>query len=335
MSGRAPRLSLVLPYRDAATTLADSIRTLRHQSFTSFECILVDNESADGSPVVARSACGEDARFRHLHVPGSLVDALNSGIAVAQTPLIARMDADDLAHPRRLELQVHALDADPGLSVVSSLIGHFPAAAATDGMRRYERWINGVCSPTQIRDALFVESPLPHPSVLMTRTAVLDAGGYQETGGPEDYDLWMRLLLAGHRARKVPEVLLHWRDSPGRLSRVDPRYHADRFFETKLRYLPQVLERERPLQICGAGPTGRRWARALTRQGYQLRCFLDVDPRKIGRRVRGAPVRPLEKLDPSAGFVLSAVGSPGAREQITSFLAGRGLRAWQDYLCVA
>ena len=114
-------------------------------------------------------------------------------------------------------------------------------------MRRYATWLNALCTPDAIRDALFVESPIAHPTAVITRAALDGVGGYRDTGGPEDYDLWLRLLLAGHRAAKVPEVLLSWRDSPRRLSRVDPRYHRRRFFATKVEHFAR----------CSAAPARR------------------------------------------------------------------------------
>lgn len=330
-----PALSVVLPFRDAAATIAEALQSLRGQSLRAFEGVLVANRSRDASAAVARDLCEQDGRFRLLTVDGSLEDALNAGVAAARAPWIARMDADDRAHPERLERQLSALTADPALSIVSCRVACFSSARLGQGMRRYESWLNSLVSADDIREALFVESPLVHPSVVVSRQAVLAAGGYHATGGPEDYDLWMRLLLGGHRAVKLPEVLLEWRDGPQRLTRTDARYHADRLFATKLRYFPRVVSPGTPLQIWGAGPIGRRWGRALRGRGYVIRRFIDVDPRKLGRVVGGAPVEPPERLAAGDGFVLAAVGSPGAREQIDAYLRAAGLRPWDAYLAVA
>ena len=325
----------MLPFRDAAPTLAKAVESIRAQTLADFECLLIDNGSSDDSLSIARTLVRDDSRFRVIGAAGGLVDALNAGIAVARAPWIARMDADDICHPRRLERQLALLDADPTLTIASSLVECFPATELRDGMRRYEKWLNSVRDPEEIRNALFVESPLPHPSVVVARAALLAVGGYANDDGPEDYDLWMRLLLAGHRAAKVPEALLCWRDSPRRLTRIDPRYAPDRLLETKLRYLPQVVAPPSPLQIWGAGPIGRRWAKELRQRGYPIRRFIDVDPRKIGRRAYGIAIESPSSIDPGDGFVLSAVGTDGAREQIDAWLRDRGLRPWSQYLSVA
>lgn len=335
MTAPSPRISVVLPFRDGADTLDSALHSIAEQTCGGFECVLIDNGSLDGAAALARRRAARDPRFRVVHADGGLVNALNTGIATARAPLIARMDADDLAHPTRLDRQIAALQADPSLSISSCLVECFPASAVRDGMRRYAAWLNSLRTPEQIRDALFVESPIAHPSAVVTRAALAAVGGYHETGGPEDYDLWLRLVLSGHRAAKVPEVLLSWRESPRRLSRVDPRYHRRRFFAAKLAHFPSAVPPADRVQICGAGPTGRRWARALAMRGYSVERFIDVAPRRWGRTLDGVPVVPPGTPDRRDGFTLVAAGSPGARERIEGWLQQCGLRAWDDYLAVA
>lgn len=330
-----PAVSIVLPFRDAADTIAEALESLRTQTCTSFEALLVDHQSRDASVDIARSLCRRDARFRLLTAAGSFVDALNTGLAAARGAWLARMDADDRCHPQRLERQLALLATDPTLSIAGCHVACTAAGRLRQGMRRYEAWLNSIATPEEIRNALFVESPLAHPSVVVSRDAIRAVGGYQETNGPEDYDLWMRLLLAGHRAAKVPAVLLEWRDTPSRLTRTDPRYRRERFFATKLRYIERVIPSATPLQIWGAGPIGRRWGRALRQRGFAVRRFIDVDPRKLRRSIAGAPVEPPATVSQRDGFVLAAVGSPGARERIDAFLRDAGCRPWIDYLAVA
>ena len=84
-------------------------------------------------------------------------------------------------------------------------------------------------SPDAIAREIWIESPLAHPSVVMRRTCLERLGGYQDHGWPEDYDLWLRMHLAGERLAKVPEVLLDWREHPARLTRIDSRYAVENF----------------------------------------------------------------------------------------------------------
>jgi glycosyltransferase involved in cell wall biosynthesis len=328
-------LAVVLPFRDAGTTLGEAIDSLRAQTYARFECVLVDNASRDDSAQIAQAAAVVDARFRVSRFDGTFVGALAHGVAATRAPLIARMDADDRAHPQRFALQVEELARDPSLALVSCHVRCFGAGPVPGGMRRYEAWLNALCEPDEIRNALFVESPLAHPSVVFRRDAFIAAGGYRDDGGPEDYDLWMRMLLAGGRARKLRQVLLDWRDSPHRLTRSDPRYGKDRFFATKLRHFPSAVGRDQPLQIWGSGATARRWARALRARGYRIRRFVDFIATQHGRIVQGIPVEPVEHLRSEDGFILAAVGVAGARAVIADHLGARGLRAGEHYLAVA
>ena len=156
---------------------------------------------------------------------------------------------------------------------------------------------------------MLVESPLAHPSVMMRAAALRGLGGYRAFEGPEDYDLWLRALHAGCRFGKLPEVLLQWRDTPSRLSRTDARYAPERFFELKLESLLRAVPARRTaLVVWGAGPIGKAWARGLTARGRAVRAFVEVDPRKIGQTIHGAPV-----VGVAAAGGVPARGAPGRR----------------------
>jgi hypothetical protein len=89
------------------------------------------------------------------------------------------------------------------------------------------------------------------------------------------------------------------------------------------------------LRIWGAGPTGRRLARALEARGVRATGFVDIDPRKLGRTTRGAPILPPDDLDPARDFVLFAVGARGARELVRAALGRLGFQEGRDFICAA
>jgi hypothetical protein len=182
---------------------------------------------------------------------------------------------------------------------------------------------------------MFVESPLPHPSTMFRRQAFESAGGYLETNGPEDYDLWLRMVIGGARVEKVAQILLRWRESEERLSRNDGRYSKASFFQTKLRHFPSLVPTARPLQVWGAGPTARRWTRSLRARGYEIRRIVDCFDHQIGRNVQGYTVESPAAIRREDGLVLAAVGALGAREAIETDLRGRGFEPMRDYLAVA
>jgi hypothetical protein len=159
------------------------------------------------------------------------------------------------------------------------------------------------------------------------RAEVLRAlGGYREFDGPEDYDLWLRARRAGVRFGKRPEALLRWRDAPQRLSRVHPRYAAERFFALKLEALDAETPAADAFVVWGAGPIGKGWARALAARGRTVRAFVEVDPRKLGRVIHGAPVVRVAGAAAHAGDVhLAAVGNAWSRAEIRRQAAALGL----------
>jgi hypothetical protein len=170
------------------------------------------------------------------------------------------------------------------------------------------------------------------------RTATLRRlGGWRDFDGPEDYDLWLRGFDAGLRFAKLEETLLEWRDSPGRLTRTDPRYAPERFLTLKLEALSRgALAAGRGVVVWGAGPVGKAWSRALRAAGHEVHAFVEVDPRKVGGSRHGAPVVAVAEAGRLRGPLhLAAVGQKGARERIRAEGARLGLADGIDLVAVA
>ncbi len=336
-----PLVTVLLPIRNAAATLSAALDSLLAQTLDDFEVAAVDDGSTDDTAAILANYARRDARVRPLSIPhGGIVAALDKAMATARGGLLARMDADDLCRPRRLELQAAALAADPGLGLVSCRVEFGGCRKACAGYARYVDWTNTLLSPEAISLGRFVESPLAHPSVMFRAAVAREHGGYRSGPFPEDYELWLRWLEAGVRMRKLPEVLLDWADPPGRLSRVDGRYSPAAFSATKAGYLARWLARHNPrhpeVVVAGAGRITRQRVELLVAHGVRIAAYLDVDPRKVGRLVHGRPVLPRDQVPgPGKCFVLSAVGSHGAREDIAAFLEARGFVLGENWLPVA
>lgn len=333
-----PRVSVLLPVRDAAATLPECLDSLARQTLREHEVVAVDDGSLDGSRELLLACARTDTRLRVLARPrAGLVEALNAGLAAARAPLLARMDADDVADPQRLELQLETLEADPALGVLGSRVRLLASPATSAGMRAYVAWSNALLDHEQIARDMLVESPLVHPSVMLRTDALRQLGGYHDHGGPEDYDLWLRALAAGLRFAKHRATLLAWRDAPTRLTRTDPRYAVERFRDLKLQaLLTGPLRDGRPVVVWGAGPIGKGWGRALRARGVALDAFVEVAPRKLGQRIHGAPVVGVAAAAAlGARLHLLAVGQPGARERMRGEARRRGLREGRDFVAVA
>jgi glycosyltransferase involved in cell wall biosynthesis len=313
------------------------LRSIARQTETDWECWIVDDGSSDDTLGIARRQAESDDRFRALPcLHRGIVAALNTGLARCRGRWVARMDADDLMHRRRLEDQATLLESQPALVGVGCHVRIFPRAALRPGRRAYEQWVNGIANADGVRRDAFVECPLAHPTWMIDRPT-LSHFGYRDRGWPEDYDLFLRLLASGHRVGVLPERRLLWRDHPTRLSRTAPAYAIDRFTACKAHHLTVGFLAENPDYILwGHGGTGRALKRALAALGRHPSHIVELHPGRLGNTIDGAPVIPPDALTqiPRKPIVVSVAGTR-PRTQIRTALTSMGFSETHDYVCAA
>jgi glycosyltransferase involved in cell wall biosynthesis len=335
----APVVTVLLPARNAESTVARAVESLLEGTLRDIRVLAVDDGSTDGTRGVLQALAARDSRVEVLDGGGrGLVAALQLASSHATSPYVARMDADDEALPRRLEASVEALEADAHLAGVGTGVELFrDDRPVSPSLQAYAAWLNSLTTAEALFQARFIESPLCHPSVCLRREALVATGGWEDGDFPEDYALWLKLLHQGYGLRNLPEVLLRWRDSAGRLTRTDARYELRRFFWLKARYLALgPLADRRPCTIWGAGPSGLTLTRFLREQGISVERFVEVHPRKVGTRIQGIPVVSGEELGPPGrGLLLLCVGVRWAREELRAELTTRGWVEGVDFLCAA
>lgn len=209
-----PRISVLIPVRNGGDYVDAAIASIRRQTFSDIEIVVVDDHSTDGTPAVLERHAMEDRRVRVLPATGAgIVDALNLALSEARGDLVARMDADDLSEPDRLGRQVAEMDARPDLVLLGT------GAVVMDAQGRVGAVIAVETHPARLVERLPVENPFLHPTVVMRRRAVEAAGGYRRQFAlAEDYDLWTRLARQGVVAN-MPDALLGLRRHPGQSSR--------------------------------------------------------------------------------------------------------------------
>jgi glycosyltransferase involved in cell wall biosynthesis len=331
-----PRVSVLLPVRNAAPTLPGCLASLARQTEPAWECVLVDDGSTDATRVIADAAAARDPRVRVL-APGrlGLVGALNAGLAACRAPLVARMDGDDLMHRERLARQLDALERDPTLAAVGCHVRLAPRRTLTERRREYEAWLNGLASPADVARDAFVECPVAHPTLVMGRE--MAALGYADRAWPEDYDLVLRALAAGLRIGVVPRRLLTWRDGSGRLSRTNPRYSQARFTACKAHYLASGLLAGRDTYVLwGYGATGRSLRRALAAEGRHPSHIVEIKATRIGQRIHGATVVPIDAIGTLRGHpIIVSVARAGPRAEIRAALHAYGFIEGHHFVCAA
>jgi glycosyltransferase involved in cell wall biosynthesis len=301
------------------------------------EVVVVDDGSEDESGGIADLFASRDSRVRVIHTKHQgLVRALNTGLEAAEGEWVLRMDADDIAHPQRVRYYRQYIKDCPDVEIWGSLIRYFPRRSLKNGAIAYEKWVNSIHSHEEITRDIFVECPLPHPTLAYRRKEALEAGGYCDNEMPEDYDLIFRFWERGKRFGKISKYLLFWRDWNGRLSRTDPRYGIDRFMALKVSVLKRSLLINRDAVVSAAGPVGKAFARELLAQGAKVIAFLEVDPDKIGNTVYGIPVWSVEKArEVGSVLILHAVGQKGERQRGRDLYISWGLTEGKDFICVS
>lgn len=339
---KSPLVSVLMPCYNTEDTLEEALDSLKNQTLTDFELIAVNDGSTDGTLQILKKWSSFEPRLRiHNQSHQGIISTLNNGLEACRAAYIARMDSDDRSHPERLRKQFTFLEANPEIALVACQVAGFPRNQVREGFQIYMDWQNALLGDIDIRREMFVESPLAHPSVTMQRSWIKRVGGYQENGWAEDYDLWLRLYLAGGQFAKLPEILLEWREHPDRLTRTDGRYSLENFLRAKAYYLARGPLADRDaIIIWGAGMIGRRLSKHLLRQDLPLVAFIDIDPRKIGRTRRGLPILAPEALHTwwrryQQPALLAGVGARGARAIIRDRLTDIGLCEGVDWWGVA
>jgi glycosyltransferase involved in cell wall biosynthesis len=198
-------VSVVMPVLNGGAWMAEAIDSILGQTLRSLELIVVDDGSGDDSRDIATRAAGRDPRVRTLFLPRlegstSSARAANRGIAIAEGRYVARMDADDIALPHRLELEAAFLE-ERGLDACGGLAQAF----GTDE-RLY--WYPETGAGVE-RELLFRVGIL-HPT-LLARAELMRGHPYLEQASHEDYEWQIRVAAAGARLGNVQEVVLHHR----------------------------------------------------------------------------------------------------------------------------
>lgn len=225
-SMREPAITVLMPAYNAAAFIAEAIGSVLAQTFTDFELLVIDDGSTDDTAAVV-AGIGDPRIRMHRQPNGGVAAALNRGLEVARAPLIARFDADDLCHPKRLERQYAAMQADTTLVIVGSAVDYVDAEK-----NPLFTWQPPAYSHAQLLAGVRRHCPFIHSSVLYRRDVVRAAGGYSEGAHTfEDHLLWTRLLLIGKGAN-TDQPLVQVRFNPASVT-IDERWRPAEFRRIK------------------------------------------------------------------------------------------------------
>lgn len=218
------RVSVIIPVRNGAQFIGQAIDSILSQTLTDLELLVVDDASTDNTPEIIQSY--GDPRLRCLRNPQCLgVSASrNRAMAEARAPYVAFLDADDIAYPQRLEMQVAYLENNPSVALVGSHLDYIDAK----GQQLYsEQPGQRPCAPQALRLELLHRACIL-PSTAMGRTSALrEVGGFSKLDYAEDHDLWCRLAVK-HDLAVMPDRLVAYRQHPNQATfkKISIAYHA-------------------------------------------------------------------------------------------------------------
>jgi len=277
-----PLVSVVMPVHNAQRYLAEAIESILKQTFTDFEFIIIDDGSTDESAVIMQDYARRDARVRvHCQPKRGVVCALNKGLSVANAPLIARMDADDVALPARFEKQVEYLVQHPECVMVGTDVLFIDEDGAPIMLQEHHRAHHAI-------DAELLKGiggAMRHPAVMGRREAIARCGGYHSYNDTaQDIDLFLRLGEIGQLAN-IPETLLHY------------RVHAQSVSQNKQELQSQAVQaalkhawvrrslKGAPPEVWDPGCSGELWRSYRLWTLWALRGGNPTTARKFARRL--------------------------------------------------
>jgi glycosyltransferase involved in cell wall biosynthesis len=222
-------VSIILPVYNASVYLNDCIDSILAQTFTDFELLMMDDGSTDNSIAIAESY--EDERIKVFRCEHDFIQTLNRGLEESRGKYIARMDADDMMMPDRLERQVTLMENNPSVVVCSSTAKAFGFKEKVLGFG------NGIINHVML--LLLLGNPIIHPSI-MVRKDFLTRNNlrYKHYPYAEDYKLWADVCMAGGVFNVIPTPLIKYRISESQVSNK----HRVEQVRTALTIRQEILE---------------------------------------------------------------------------------------------
>lgn len=285
-------ISILMPFKNCAPFLKETLDSILAQTYTSWELIAVDDHSEDsGAEFILKNY--QDNRIKVLTNEGvGIIKALQTGIKQATGTYITRMDADDLMLPIKLKELKEAVDSSSKKSVAVGLVQYFKSDGSLigNGYLRYQNWLNSLALNKASFKEVYKECPIPSPSWMMKTTVFNEIGGFNSETYPEDYELAFRMYAYNLEVMPTVNKVHLWRDYDTRTSRTDENYKDNRYLTLKVNlFLKTDYNPTQKLVLLGAGKKGKMIAKLLIDNGvdFEWRCGI---PSKIGHVIYNQPM---------------------------------------------
>lgn len=206
-------VTVLMPVYNAAPYLNQAIDSILSQSFTDFEFLIINDGSTDQSDEIIRSYSDHRIRYEKNSQNIKLIATLNKGLELANGVFIARMDADDIAEPTRLETQIRFLKDHPEIGICGSWFRSFGQS---------ESKVSYPVSDFEIRYTALYQCPFCHPTVVLRKELVTENDLRYSHDYPhaEDYEFWLRASRVSRMAN-IPHYLLRYRQHDQSVSKTE------------------------------------------------------------------------------------------------------------------
>ncbi|MCF8461578.1 MAG: glycosyltransferase [Flavobacteriales bacterium] len=288
MNSDNPRISILIPCKNAEQFLKECFTSILAQTESNWELIVVNDGSTDDSKVILDQFAQADERILILENNGSgIIDALRLAYSKSSGELVTRMDADDIMAPNKLEILKRNLIKSGLGHVAVGQVKYFSDEELKDGYRYYESWLNRLTATGTNYSDIFRECVIPSPCWMVFREDLDRCGAFESDQYPEDYDLTFRFFGNGLKVILCSEIIHYWRDHSSRSSRNDPNYADNRFLDLKLKWFLRLShDSSRPLVVWGAASKGKMLSKGLLEAGVDFRWMCN-NPNKINKHVYG------------------------------------------------
>ncbi|MBN2789998.1 MAG: glycosyltransferase family 2 protein [Candidatus Delongbacteria bacterium] len=298
-----PLISILMPVRNSEQFLTMTINSILDQTENNWELIVVNDHSEDSSQQILEDFSNKDRRITVLQNEegDGIITALKTAFIHSRGDLITRMDSDDLMTEYKLEKMKKLYLASGKGHVITGPVKCFSDTEIGDGYKKYEKWLNHLILNEDCYNEIYRECVIQSSCWLVHRDDLIRCKAFNTNIYPEDYDLAFRFYKYGLKVRSYNELLHYWRDHPARISRNDPRYKDQQFFDLKLKYFFELdHNREKTLVVWGTGSKGKKLVKILHDKFDIPFRWVSNNLKKIGETIYGTCIedyRTIKNID--------------------------------------